>query len=186
MTMKDKLEPTLVAWILYDTTTDKKYIKMNPADGSLAIFDSEEAAIAAKKTHYGTDYKRCEYYSAPAVQEVFCEDTVLSLAERTFSAEVDEQLAEDIIQYARRLHSRYTAPQHPSTKCPGAGCTDQGCPAHYANDYPPIPEVAKLVEALEEMVYVASMVDGWESFPFYPMERAEEALALYRKQGGEL
>ena len=34
----------------------------------------------------------------------FCEDTVLSLAERNLSTEVDEQLAEDIIQYARRLH----------------------------------------------------------------------------------
>ena len=130
-------EPTLVAWILFDTTTDKKYIKMNPADGSLAIFDSEEAAIAAKKTHYGTDYKRCEYYSEP---------------------------------------------QQPPTKCPGAGCTDQGCPAHYADPTPqpaesqPTPEVAKLVEALEEMIYVASMVDGWESFPSDPIERAEEAL----------
>ena len=41
----------------------------------------------------------------------FCEDTVLSLAERTFSTEVDEQLAEDVIQYARRLHTLYTAPQ---------------------------------------------------------------------------
>ncbi len=58
-------EPTLVAWILFDTTTNKKYIKMNPADGSLAIFDTEEAAMAAKKLHSGTDYKRCEYYSAP-------------------------------------------------------------------------------------------------------------------------
>lgn len=136
------VEPTLVAWILFDATTDIKYIKMNPADGSLAIFDSEEAAMAAKKLNYGTDYERCEYYSAPAVQgepEEFCEDTALSLAERTFSSEVDEQLAEDVIQYARRLHGMYTAPQQVSSiKCPGAGCTDQGCPAHYANDYPPI------------------------------------------------
>lgn len=58
-------EPTLVVWILYDATADKKYIKMNPADGSLAIFDSEEAAMTAKKLHPGTDYKRCEYYSVP-------------------------------------------------------------------------------------------------------------------------
>jgi transposase len=54
----------------------------------------------------------------------FCEDTALSLAERIFSTEVDEQLAEDIIQYARRLHDMYTAPQ-------------------------PAPEVANLVEALQ-------------------------------------
>lgn len=50
--------------------------------------------------------------AAPEVDKVgFCEDTALSLAERTFSTEVDEQLAEDVIQYARRLHSRYAAPQ---------------------------------------------------------------------------
>lgn len=41
----------------------------------------------------------------------FCEDTALSLAERTFSSEVDEHLAEDVIRYARRLHTLYTAPQ---------------------------------------------------------------------------
>lgn len=41
----------------------------------------------------------------------FCEDAALSIAERTFSTEVDEQLASDIIQYAQRLHSLYTAPQ---------------------------------------------------------------------------
>ena len=68
MNTKSKLatvEPTLVAWVLFDATTDVKYIKMNPADGSLAIFDSEEAAIKAKSLTYGTDYERCEYYSAP-------------------------------------------------------------------------------------------------------------------------
>lgn len=41
----------------------------------------------------------------------FCEDTALTLAERTFSSEVDEQLSEDIIRYARRLHTLYSAPQ---------------------------------------------------------------------------
>lgn len=172
--MKDKLAPTLVAWILFDTTTDKKYIKMNPADGSLAIFDSEEAAIAAKKTHYGTDYKRCEYYSAPQQLEGFCEDAALSLAERTFSTEVDEQLAEDIIQYARRLHSRYTAPQ-------------------------PVPDAvvmqlfAGALEGLLGIVQESTGVTGWHLNgdvagwdEFEEVEIAEEALALYRKQGGEL
>ena len=90
-------EPTLVVWILYDATADKKYIKMDPVDGSLAIFDTEEAAIAAKKLHWGTDCKRCEYYSAPAEKS--------------------------------------------STKCPGAGCTDQGCPAHYAVPQPTVQRV---------------------------------------------
>lgn len=46
----------------------------------------------------------------------FCEDTVLSLAERTFSTEIDEQLAEDVIQYARRLHDLYSASHHAPNK----------------------------------------------------------------------
>lgn len=271
MKTEDKLAPTLVAWILFDTTTDKKYIKMNPADGSLAIFDTEEAAIAAKKLHYGTDYKRCEYYSAPQQppvawvtedtvdgQEVsgkprrvwwennegvgmpiytsqpvaqvgFCEDTALSLAERTFSTEVDEQLAEDIIQYARRLHSRYTAPQPSAVvvpeitatfECESIGITGTtaapikrielhdcgaievildywpstspqtaflvGCEGAPTPCEKPKSDVADLVEALEEMIDVAQRVDGWESFPSEPIERAEEAIQAYRKQGGDL
>lgn len=56
----------------------------------------------------------------------FCEDTALSLAERTFSSEVDEQLAEDVIQYARRLHGLYAVPQ-PAV---------QGDPAAWMHDSP--------------------------------------------------
>ena len=37
----------------------------------------------------------------------FDENEALALAERTFSTEINEQLASDIIQYASRLHSRY-------------------------------------------------------------------------------
>ena len=97
----------------------------------------------------------------------FCEDTALSLAERTFSTEVDEQLAEDIIQYARRLHSRYT-------------------------DLQPAPEVAKLVEALERLVFAAQCRDNSTGCQIHLIEtraelsdavnNAEEALALYRQQ----
>jgi len=50
----------------------------------------------------------------------------------------------------------------------------------------PAPEVTKLVEALEEMIDVAERVDGWESFPSAPIDRAEDAIRSYRKQGGEL
>lgn len=39
----------------------------------------------------------------------FCEDTAITLAERTFSTEVGEQLAEDVIRYARLLHEHYAA-----------------------------------------------------------------------------
>lgn len=84
-----------------------------------------------------------------------------------------------------------TATQQPSTKCSGAGCTDQGCPAHYAT-----PDVAKLVEALEGILAVVSESSGvagyhlngaiakWDEFEDVAM--AEEALALYRQQGGDL
>lgn len=53
--------------------------------------------------------------------------------------------------------------------------------------YPqPAPEVAKLVEVLDEMIDVAKRVDSWESFPSDPIERAEDAIRAYRKQGGDL
>lgn len=211
-------KPTLVAWILFDATADKKFIKMDPVDGSLAIFDSEESAMAAKKQNYGTDYERCEYYSTPqpapepallltALRQYnhnngegfvfgydkaetdrivagliedrnqqyamkckareqrdkltapegepvgFCEDTALSLAERTFSTEVDEQLAEDVIQYARRLHNRYTAPQ-------------------------PVPEVVVLVEALQAIS--RNELDAQRA-----QHIATIALAAYHKRAGK-
>ena len=37
----------------------------------------------------------------------FNEDEALTIAERTFRTEINEQLGSDIIQYASRLHSRY-------------------------------------------------------------------------------
>lgn len=94
--------------------------KLVPVEPTSEMIDAWRTA----RTHPRERYKAM-LAAAPEVEKVgFCEDTALSLAERTFSTEVDEQLAEDIIQYARRLHSRYTAPQ-------------------------PAPEVTKLVEALE-------------------------------------
>ena len=118
------VEPTLVAWFLYDATADVKYIKMNPTDGSLAIFDTEEAAMAAKRLHPGTDYKRCEYYSNPK----------------------------------------------------------------------PAPEVTKLVEALEGFLSIVDESEGVAGYhlngdiakwgEFEEVAMAEEALELYRQQGG--
>lgn len=61
-------EPSLVVWVLYDATADKKYIKAND-DGALAIFDSEAAARRARAMNQGSDYKRCEYYTAPQPAE---------------------------------------------------------------------------------------------------------------------
>ena len=48
----------------------------------------------------------------------------------------------------------------------------------------PAPDVAKLVEALGEMIEVAKAVDSWESFPSDPIEKAEDAIRAYRQQGG--
>ena len=87
--------------------------------------------IAAEDAFNVADEMESMLAAQPAVQgepAVFDEDAALSLAERTFSTEVGEQLASDIIQYAQRLHSLYTAPK----------------PAEQQ------PAVAQLVEALEE------------------------------------
>lgn len=46
--------------------------------------------------------------------------------------------------------------------------------------------IAKLVEALEDMIYVANMVDSWECFPSAPIERAEDVIRAHRDQRGEL
>ena len=48
----------------------------------------------------------------------------------------------------------------------------------------PTPDVAKLVEVLDEMIDVAKAVDSWESFPSAPIDRAQDALESYRQQGG--
>ena len=49
------------------------------------------------------------------LKNTFDEDEALSLAERTFSTEINEQLASDIIQYTSRLHSRYLVNQQSTT-----------------------------------------------------------------------
>lgn len=73
------------------------------------------------------------------------------------------------------------------TKCPGTGCTDQGCPAHYANDCPPMSEVAKLVEALSRCRHQASYsigeIEALEIQLGRVRDIANEALAAHRKGG---
>lgn len=115
-----------------------------------------------------------------------------------------EHHCEWVIQRERkRVHSILAAHrnQQPSTKCPGAGCTDQGCPAHYANDYPTTPEIAKLVEALEEIIHPVRFMqerleEGEQLNGMVAVQLAEDAsylrdiaiaaLEAYRKQGGDL
>ena len=54
-----------VFWVLFDNTTDVKYIKKDSDAGTLAFFDNEKDAARAKRFNPGTDYKRLEYYTAP-------------------------------------------------------------------------------------------------------------------------
>lgn len=67
----------------------------------------------------------------------FDEDEALSLAERTFSTEIDEQLASDIIQYARRLHNRYTTLQPAPNKLNAdrEQVTEVDAPSHSLPDW---------------------------------------------------
>ena len=105
----------------------------------------------------------------------FNEDEALSLAERTFSTEIDEQLAEDIIQYATRLHERYQVNQQPT------------------------PDVGELIVALEEIIhpvrFMQARLEEGEQLngmvavqltkdPEYLKDIAKAALANYRKQIG--
>ena len=103
-------KPTLVVWVLYDTTTDEKYIKMNPSDGSLAIFDTEEDAIRAKRLHYGTDYKRCEYYSAPqpapVVEELYKTSPLLDETNNNHLHAIALQRKERMLTEHKKRHKK--------------------------------------------------------------------------------
>jgi hypothetical protein len=118
---------------------------------------------------------------------MFDEDEALSLAERTFSTEIDEQLASDIIQYASRLHSRYLANQQP-TSC--VGC--EGVPAPENSPcsvcgQKSTSDVSALVEALEELVDLMEDTRQGEYIPdSFTTQPARIALATHRKQCGEL
>lgn len=61
-----------VFWVLFDNTTDVKYIKKDSDAGTLAFFDNEEDAAWAKRFNPGTDYKRVEYYTAPQPAPTAC------------------------------------------------------------------------------------------------------------------
>ena len=100
----------------------------------------------------------------PAVQGEpvgYCEDTTLSLAERTFSTEVGEHLAEDVIQYARRLHDLYATPQptehHPLShdwddqdKCRRCGDRDWYAAVTCTPKQQTEPDAPGLVEAMRQ------------------------------------
>lgn len=130
--------------------------KLVPIDPAQEMIDEGRTA----RTHPMERYKAM-LAAAPTVEPVgFCEDTVLSIAERTFNSEVDEHLAEDVIKYARRLHDMYTDPK-------------------------PTPEVAKLVEALEQVIKAAPS-SGPLWYGSEQIVEARAALSAHRNQGGDL
>lgn len=72
-----------VFWVLFDGTTDVKYIKKDSDAGTLAFFDNEEDAAWAKRFNPGTDYKRVEYYTTPQPATTAAQDVAgLHLLER--------------------------------------------------------------------------------------------------------
>lgn len=78
-------------------------------DGYDLVRDHLEEKWGNPEANYYTPMLLCPDCIAALEREVgaFCEDSVLTIAERTFSTEIDEQLAEDLIQFAQRLHSRW-------------------------------------------------------------------------------
>ena len=88
---------------------------------------------------------------------VFDEDAALTMAERTFSTEIHEQLAVDIVQYAQRLHALYTTLQ-------------------------PVPDAAGLVEALREAELTLELLQGRGSSVKLTLSIIERALAAYRNE----
>lgn len=218
MTSKYKLvpaaeqKPSLVVWVLYDATTDKQYIRMNPFDGSLAVFDSEEAAKTAKRLNSGTDYERCEYYSVPQPTPAEQGEPVIrklgimgaafdlptlrraytysdqpnnTTAWKLGRVACKERSGGDFIDYGLQLL------QHLQDEGFGVFEIDESDPTPQ-----PTPEVAKLVEALEGLLAIVSESAGVAGYhlngeiaewgEFEEVEIAEEALALYRQKGGDV
>lgn len=158
--------------------------KMVPVEPTAQmLLDGQGAWLKDPLQRSSTLYKAM-VAAAPAVQgepAAFDEDVALTLAEREFYTEIDERLAADIIRYARKLHTLYSAPQ----------------PAEQQ------PDVAQLVEALEQ-------IERWDGFPStgevwegsgepvsygaafgsngerdFMRGVARKALAAYHKQGGK-
>jgi len=55
-------------WVLFDATTDQRFIKKMMPEGFLAFFDCEADARRAMARNPGADYKRVDYYTATAEQ----------------------------------------------------------------------------------------------------------------------
>lgn len=124
-----------------------------------------DAVVALESRHHDAVSEAVYKAMLAAASEVeqepvaFDKDAALTMAERTFSTKIDEQLAVDIAQYAQRLHALYTATH-------------------------PVPAVAALVEALERIGrYPRESSDELSTYGL--REVARKALAAYRKQEPE-
>lgn len=113
----------------------------------------------------------------------FCEDSALTLAERTFNTKIDEQLAEDVIQFARRQYDLYC----------------EMFPSPLPSEQQSVPNITVLVEALEEIIYPirymqkrleeGMQLNGLAAVQLaedaeYLRDIAKRALATYREQSG--
>jgi hypothetical protein len=59
----------LCAYVLFATTADKKYIKIDN-DGCLAIFEDKISAKTAKKLSPGSDFVKVNYYTEKQVEQL--------------------------------------------------------------------------------------------------------------------
>lgn len=127
--------------------------------------DYEALQAECENLRKDADRYRSQLETVQGEPVAFCEDAALSIAERTFSTEVDERLASDIIQYAQRLHSLYAAPQ----------------PAEQQ------PDATHLIEALElaHMALIGYLPSHRNDITDAAISHCEQALAAHRKQGGE-
>jgi hypothetical protein len=88
---------TVTFWVVYDTTTDKKYIKKNADTGALAMFDYEREARAVSLAHPGTGYKQVTYIK-PAAAPAPADSELARLRERV--KELESQLEPDMFWWA--------------------------------------------------------------------------------------
>lgn len=76
----------------------------------LRVFDGECWCSDCWEIHSECDKRWDQLDRFAAVPVAFDEDAALTLAERMLCIEIDEQLADDIIRYAQKLHTLYAAP----------------------------------------------------------------------------
>lgn len=67
--MSDKYETgecrKFTFWVVYDTTGDRQFVKMDSDTGCLAIFDVEARAAAFASDLVGVDYREVVLYQLP-------------------------------------------------------------------------------------------------------------------------